>query len=395
MRVLPRLALSICLLAGTLSAAIHEKVIYSFNADNGYAPISGLLLDASGNIFGTTQDGGVYGNGTVFEVVFAGGVASETVLYSFQGGSSDGEIPQGTLVMDKAGNLFGTTYEGGNSDHGIVFELSPSQGGWTENIIHAFGSASGDGCYPVGGLVMDSTGNLYGTTVGCGTGNDGTVFELTPSGGSWSESVLWNFDGVDGQSPEGCVSFDKFGKNLFGTTASGGFYGQGNVFKLSRESGVWKETSIFSFTGGANGCIPSGGVVVDDDENLYGTTQICGADQVGTLFQLGPTKGQWTMAILHTFTGGLDGAVPVATLRIDEHRNLYGTTLYGGLYGLGTVFEMTAANNWAETAYSFKGGANDGANPYAGVVVRKGVVFGTTELGGTNNVGTIFGVASK
>lgn len=394
--VLLRSAFSILLLVGTLQAAIHDRVAYSFGGDNGSSPVSGLLLDANGNIFGTTEGGGVDEYGTVFEVAFAGGAPSEKVLHSFQGGSSDGAFPNGSLVMDKAGNLFGTTLTGGSpSNYGIVFELSPSQNGWTETVLHAFGSTPDDGCRPTGDLVMDSAGNLYGATAACGALGGGAIFELMPSGDSWFEVVIWAFRGNDGYEPNGGLVFDKSANNLYGTTVSGGFFGVGNVFKLTRQGGVWNATSVFSFTGGDNGCWPYGSVVRDVLGNLYGTTSSCGADNVGTVFQLTPSEGQWTMTLLHTFTGGVDGAEPQGTLKLDGHKNLYGSTALGGQYGMGTVFELQPGNPWVETEYSFKGGEEDGANPYAGIAIRRGIVYGTTAAGGTNNLGTIYGIVSK
>lgn len=394
-RVLLFLTVSILLRVGTLQAAIHERVAYAFGGDSGSSPVSGLLLDASGNIFGTTEGGGVNENGTVFEVVNTRGERSEIVLHSFQGGSSDGAFPNGSLIMDTAGNLFGTTLAGGAPNNGIVFELSPSQSGWTENILHAFGSTPDDGCRPTGDIVMDSAGNIYGATAGCGALGGGTIFELIPSGDSWSEVVIWAFRGNDGYQPNGGLIFDKSENNLYGTSVSGGFFGLGNVFKLTKQGGVWTATSVFSFTGGDNGCWPYGSVVRDVLGNLYGTTSSCGADNVGTVFQLTPSEGQWAMTILHTFTGGVDGAEPRGTLKIDGRKNLYGTTSLGGQNGMGTVFELQPGNPWVETEYSFKGGERDGANPYAGIAIRRGIVYGTTATGGTYNLGTIYAIVSK
>jgi uncharacterized repeat protein (TIGR03803 family) len=380
--------------------AVTEKVLHSFSGSpDGADPAASLVLDGLGNLYGTTYDGGAFGYGTVFELTRSEGW-TEKILYSF-GAAPDGENPRGGLVFDKAGNLYGTTEHGGpfsgEDGYGTVFELSPSEAGWTEEIIYDFGNSSGDGCFPVDSLTIDSLGNLYGTTANCGVEGGGTVFELSPSSGAWSETILWAFNFTDGDSPEGGVVFDSAG-NLYGTTYAGGFYAGGNVYKLFQESGDWTETSIFSFTGGDNGCYPDGSVILDKAGNLYGTTSECGADDVGTVFKVTPTQeGQWTMSILHTFTGGTDGGRSAAGLIFDSVGNLYGTTFYGGLFGNGTVFSLTPkkGGKWTEAEYSFVGGPDDGANPYAGVILGSGAVFGTTSYGGASGQGTVYEITAK
>jgi uncharacterized repeat protein (TIGR03803 family) len=379
----------------TISArAVTEMVLHSFaGPPDGIEPWGSVVLDASGNLYGTTRYGGTFGNGMVFELTLSGGVWTETMLYSFTGGP-DGWGPLGGLILDTAGNLYGTTVAGGNGQ-GVAFELSPLGGSWTEKAIYTFGNTPGDGCNPSAGLTIDSLGNLYGTNTGCGVGY-GTVFELTPSsGGTWTEAILWAFTGLDGASPEAGVVLDNTG-NLYGTTYSGGFYGGGSVFKLSSASGNWMETSIFSFTGGNNGCNPNGDVILDKTGYLYGTTQGCGSDNVGTVFELTPTQGQWDMSVLHTFTGGIDGGRSDAGLKFDSAGNLYGTTQLGGLFGNGTVFRLNPkCGTCTEAEYSFIGGTVDGANPYAGVTFGRGAVYGTTWSGGTTGQGTVYEITAK
>jgi uncharacterized repeat protein (TIGR03803 family) len=374
--------------------AVTETVLHSFTGTpDGASPFSGLVVDNGGNLYGTTLFGGRSGHGTVFELIpESGGGWKERVLYSFAGGL-DGANPIGGVVFDEAGNLYGTTENGGASGDGTVFELSPSGGSWTENIVYAFGGEP-DGCNPEAGPTFDSAGNLYGTTEDCGSFGGGAVFELSRSGGGWDEAVIWSFNGTDGAAPHDTPVFDKAG-DLFGTTQGGGGFAQGNVFKLTLGSEGWTETSIFSFTGGGNGCAPSGGVILSAGD-LFGTTSECGTDDVGTVFELTPTIGQWRMFVLHTFTGGRDGGEPVGGLKLDSGGNLYGTTPLGGRFGYGTIFKLAATNDYDdEVEYSLMGGDADGATPYSGLTFNKGAAFGTTLAGGANGLGTVYEITAK
>jgi uncharacterized repeat protein (TIGR03803 family) len=392
-------ALFVAVLALT-GFAQAEKVIYSFSGvADGYGPDAPLTLDSAGNLYGTTSAGGPNdGAGTVFMLTRSGATWTKTILYSFTGGS-DGANPYSRVIFDGSGNLYGTTDGGGDFGCGTVFELTPSSGGWTQRTIYAFiGAGQGDGCNPFAGLTIDTTGNLFGTTQTGGNG-EGIVFELTPSGGGWTETVLWALNGVEGGAPRSGVVFDNAG-NIYGTASSGGVFGGGTVFRLTRASGGgWSGASIFSFTGGANGCSPFGGVVFDSVGNLYGTTQLCGTDEVGTVFRLTPTIGQWQMSVIHTFTGAVDGAYPLTGVVFDSAGNLWGTTYYGGLFGNGTVFRLSPPSNgrrWTESEYSFTGG-NDGASPSAGVTFGNSgtTVFGTTTGGGTNDLGVVYQISVK
>jgi len=389
-----RCVIGLCLatlICATAAFAVTEKVLHSFTGSpDGDVPYGALVIDASGNLFGTTLEGGSGGDGTVFELSPSGSGWTETVIHSFTG-APDGAEPWGSLVFDAAGNLYGTTQHGGTpSDGGVVFKLSPSGNGWSETVIYSFESGA-DGCQPTAGLTIDSLGNLYGTTTSCGI-NFGTVFELSPSGDAWNETTLWEFGGVDGANPYSGVTFHGSG-NLYGTTVNGGYFGLGNVFKLTNKSGSWIESSVFSFTGGNNGCEPYGGLVFSTFTGDYvGTTKDCGADNVGTVFELTPTRGQWTMTILHSFTGAVDGALSTSGIvSVFESGNgrLYGTTQFGGFWGNGTVFSLNFPF-WRESEYSFVGAPTDGANPYPGLTLGKGGAFGTTSAGGTNNLGTVY-----
>ena len=269
-------------------------------AANGGYPEAGLISDSQGNLYGTTNRGGASNAGTVFELTppaIAGGAWTETVLHAFTGGS-DGGNPEAGLIADSQGNLYGTTYQGGASGYGTVFELTPpaiAGGAWTETVLHAFAAGS-DGAFPAAGLIADSKGNLYGTTIGGGGSNAGagTVFELMPpaiAGGAWTETVRHAFTaGGDGGYPAAGLIADSKG-NLYGTTTGGGGsgYGPGTVFELTPPANnfeVWREAVLYAFTGGSDGGNPAGALIVDSNGNLYGTTYIGGASGHGTVFEL-------------------------------------------------------------------------------------------------------------
>ena len=329
-----------------------EKVLHNFGqGSDGSQPAGGLIFDAAGRLYGTTYFGGSNGYGTVFQLIpSAGGDWTEKVLHSFSG--TDGSNPvYGSLTFDAAGNLYGTTYAGGSYGLGTVFELTPNPhaigGSWAEKVLHNFGQGS-DGSQPENGLIFDAAGNLYGTTYAGGSYGVGAVFELTPSmGGGWSEKVLHNFgQGSDGSQPVGGLIFDAAGR-LYGTTQVGGSFYHGTVFELTPEpGGDWTEKVLHNFSGGADGAVPNVGLIFDAAHNLYGTTDLGGAYGWGTVFELAPSPhavgGGWTAQVLHNFGQGSDGADPYGTLILDPAGNLYGVTEYGGAYHFydGTVFEL-------------------------------------------------------
>ena len=400
----------------------QETVLYDFAAasDGGY-PVAGLILDASGNLYGTTSGGGSSsacgstGCGVVFELTPNAGTWKQTVIHNFAGGS-DGSNPQAALVMDAAGNLYGTTV-GENTtctpagSCGTVFELTPNgTGGWTESVIYSFKGGT-DGIAPNAALIIDSSGNLYGTTyfggvsscyanVGCGT-----VFQLHPdSGGGWTEKVLHRFvGGSDGAFLRGGLVFDHSG-NLYGTTESGGSRGCfgngcGTIFRLNRYNG-WSELVLDRFTGGSDGNFLDGSLIFDGVSSFYGTT-LGGGDTscviagelpgCGTVFQLTHSTSGWTKTILHNFSGGIDGSTPLGGLTFDSNGDLYGTTNQGGStgcygsYGCGTIFELSPSQTgWNESVvYVFSGGA-DGSNPqWVNLAIDSANnLYGTTQAGG-------------
>jgi uncharacterized repeat protein (TIGR03803 family) len=324
-----------------------ESILHNFPSSlhDGEGPNGGLLQDDSGIWYGTTAGGGAYYLGTVFQLKHGSGGWVENILYSFGTHSDDGYEPAAGLAMDKRGNLYGTAPQPWST----AFELTPGSGGWDETIMHHFGVSKGDGAGPYAGLILDAVGNLYGTTEGggneCGSSGCGTVYELSPEpNGKWKEAVLHRFDnnGHDGFTPGfGTLVLDGSG-SLYGTTAGGGCCG-GVVYQLTPgASGRWNETILYDFKGGSKGFEPGAGVVMDKAGNSYGTTIYGGSGcDCGVVYKLAPTRsGKWKYTVLHTFVGS-DGAQPRANLILDDKGNLYGTTITGGAYGGGVVFELT------------------------------------------------------
>ena len=327
-----------------------NTLVYAFKGNRDGAGPNSVILDSAGNLYGTTYYGGkgecIGGCGYAFELTPTGGPEwSKSVLYEFNG--REGEYPVTGLVFDPAGNLYGTV-QGGDSGFGAVFELVRNgHGGWTQTILKKFSGVDGD--YPDSSLVLDAAGNVYGTTGWGGKGacQCGVVFELVRSEqGRWKEKVLHDFGGADGSAPYGVV-FDDAG-NLYGSTLGGGKYNSGVVFELSPEPhGKWKEKILYAFSGGADGGGSVNGVILDAAGNLYGTTNDGGdlscapPSGCGVVFELIPSnKGPWKEKVLHVFTGGNDGNEPNAVIQ-DNAENLFGTTFLGGPDDSGIAFEIT------------------------------------------------------
>ncbi len=367
-----------------------ESILYSFagGPTDGLRPAAGLIIDSAGSLYGTTSAGGANtstggsnGDGTVFKVSASG---MESVLYSFIGSPTDGMRPQAGLIMDSAGNLYGTTEAGGATVDGTVFKVTPAG---SESVLHSFGAVP-DGSGPFSGLVMDSIGDLYGTTFAGGASDNGTVFKVTPTG---TESVLYYFKGgtSDAAGPRAGLIMDSAG-DLYGTTAFGGVNNDGTVFKISA-SGT--ETVLYSFAGGTtDGSDPMGRLIMDGLGNIYGVTNTGGVINDGTVFEI---NASGTESVLHSFTGRpTDGANPNAGLVMDSSGNLYGVTGYGGLNNDGTVFKISAAGT-ESVLYSFAGGATDGSGPVGRLVIdSEGNLYGTTLFGGNcvslGGCGTVF-----
>jgi uncharacterized repeat protein (TIGR03803 family) len=404
----------------------REKILASFTGKgSGGWPNGALISDAAGNFYGVTYHGGIpvstLGLGTVFEMSpTAEGGWTTKLIYRFQLGA-DGHWPVGGLVMDSSGNLYGMTQGGGTNlcqdgydlfSCGTVFELSPNgSGGWSEKIIYNFSEK--DGFYPQWGLILDSAGNLYGTTAFGGSKQNenkgvGTVFELRPSGEGWTYRVLHSFHSgtTDGWVPSGPLVSDAagnlYGETLFGGQAAIGFQsGNGIIFGLIHTASGWKEEILFDFgsdSSGASGVAPNGGLIFDSAGNLYGTTFYGGIGYgFGTVFELTPTNGgAWNETVLYSFLSNGDNAAnPAAGSVMDSAGNLYGTTSWGGsAYRSGTVFELKPSANGAWTyvgLYSFGSYATDGYQPNSSLLFdSKGSLYGTTNGGGTGGYGTVF-----
>jgi uncharacterized repeat protein (TIGR03803 family) len=387
------LLLSIVAVTGTCWSQPSEQIIYTFRnrLDGGY-PNSGLTMDAAGNLYGAAETGGITGHGTVFELTPNGaGGWTETVLYNIGVNVLDGIQPLGGVVFDSQGNLYGTTSSGGSLGYGTIYKLSPTANGWTETGVYPFNGANG--ANPNATLTVDSADNVYGTAGFGGPHGKGVVFELVGT----NIHILHGFSGGnDGAVPLSTLALDSAG-HLYGTTAGGGTDGAGVVFQLTLVNGSWKEAVLYSFVTGAGiGGAPMGGVTLDSSGNVYGTA--CGNGAAGTtggVFKLTRiSSGKWKSSILYTFEGPTDGYCPGASLVFDTTGNLYGTTRQGGNRGLGTVFELspTASGQWDEAfLYSFQGG-RDGANPITSAVVldASGNIYGTTTYGGTADTGVVF-----
>lgn len=423
----PRLIVGILALAVTLP--IRSQAFAGFinlwnfgSVDDGANAIATLVHDRAGDLYGTTQNGGNHGGGVAFELsppATNGGTPSESILWNFGATPSDGANPAAGMIWDKSGNLYGTTLGGGAYSGGTVFELiapSSSGGQWTESTLWDFGK-SADGLNPYSGLMINPTnGSLYGTTQGGGTHGGGTAFKLDPpsaSGGSWSQSVLWNFgDHTDGINPyaSGLVR-DKSG-NLYGTTRYGGVYGNaargGIVFELTPPSTIgsrWSESVVWNFGNGTDGFDPYAGVIIDSSGHLYGTTLLGGTGYVGsrrsggTVFELIPPStsgGPWTESILWNSSKNL--TQPWGGLIMDTNGNLYGTTSLD----CGTVFELsppsTDQTDWAFSVLgNFLNTTVAPCFPLRSLTMDlAGNLFGTSYYGGTyhasNGGGTVFEV---
>jgi uncharacterized repeat protein (TIGR03803 family) len=387
------------------SATAQETILYSFGttSTDGRNPYGNLIFDDAGNLYGTTANNGAFGGGTVFELSpVAGGGWTETSLHSFNPNTKDGYSPFASLIFGATGNLYGTAAKGGAHGGGTVFELSPNaSGSWTEKTLHNFTqSSTTDGYDPQGNLVLDAAGNIYGTTDQGGPHSSGIAFELSPNGtGGYAEKLLHAFGASadDGNYPNSALIFDAAG-NLYGTTEFGGLHTYGTAFELIPEAGgKWTEKILHNFNNnGTDGYQPEAGLIFDAAGNLYGTTEYGGVNFAGAVIELKPaTGGHWTESVLHSFTDqNPDGGYPVALLVFDPAGNLYSTTAGGGVYGDGMVFELSPATGgtWTETQiYSFNESAGDGFIPLGALVLDSaGNLYGTTAGGGVYGGGTVF-----
>lgn len=378
------------------SAQARGSVLFPFPAAPAcWSPLAPLVADNRGNLYGTGSFGGVANAGCVFELSPDEDEWEETVIQTFNG--ADGSDPRTSLTFDKAGNLFGTA-GGGAYGGGIVFELSPSvEGAWAETVLYNFGGWEGDGWGPEGKLIFDGQGNIYGITGSGGPHEVGTVFKLNPSDGGWTETILYSFssgiNGPGGSFPAGGLVADREGR-LYGVTLEGGEFGGGALFELSpSESSTYAEKIIHSFDG-TDGSSPDS-LAIDNSGNLYATTEFGGLGWGAVTELIKQADGSWGENVLHMMNGD-DGSSVVGPVVFDETGNLYAAAEFGAINGMGSVFMLTPthAGPWTETVlhrfdFQFPDG-EDGRSPYAGVIVLDGKLFGTTSGGGINNAGIVF-----
>jgi len=333
----------------------------SFAETNGYQPQQAVTVTPNGTLLGTTFYGGPGGPechyfgpgcGTIFQLQPPASFCQSfscpwtvTEVHQFVGGPSDGQFPNlGGFTMDAAGNYFGTAENGGTFGDGMVYELSPTGHGWTMSQVFNFGNVYTDGAFPVGGVVFDRFGNLYGVTVQGGN-HEGAVYQLSPSASGWNIHLIHAFNpDTDGASPFGAPVMDSAG-NIYGTTLSYGPNNGGTAWEASPSNGGgWRFSVLYAFSGGEG---PDGGLLMDRAGNLYGAILSGGAYGYGAAFKLSPGNGGWTYTSLHDFTGGSDGGGPLSNFSMDANGNLFGVAGYGGestqecVSGCGVVFEIT------------------------------------------------------
>jgi uncharacterized repeat protein (TIGR03803 family) len=389
------IAAALLVVSTPFAFAQTENVLYSFPGSPTGSGSAARLTLHDGKLYGTTSGGG-NGYGTVFELSPGGsGTWNENTLYTFTGGADGNDPDYSYVIFDSAGNLYGTTVFGGKYEHGVVFELSPSANGWTESVLHSFSGRYSS--YPANGLVMDSAGNLYGTTDNCcsGPGEDGAgVFELMKSS-SWTEKTLFTYPSAGSAG----LAIDSHG-DLFGYAYIKS--GTTTVFELSPDGkGGWTEKSLYMLTIAQGALSLNGSPALDKHGNLYGVTEYTGPEGYGTVFKLSPSSTEWTYQLLYNFNGTTDGSHPVGGPTLDSKGNIYGTTQLGGAYceaedggGCGEVYKLTlqADGNYTEQVlWSFDVTNNGGGFPLAPVILNSsGDIFGTTPTAGANGQGNVY-----
>jgi uncharacterized repeat protein (TIGR03803 family) len=396
------LAISCTFVLDRSASAVTETTLHAFtNGSDGGAPAAGLISDSNGNLYGTAFEGGASGYGTVYKLTHSASGWTETALYNFDGGTGDGAFPNYDLAFDAAGNLYGMTSSGGIDwtnpvvrGWGTVFELTPSGSEWTESVIHFFVS----GFRPSSGLVIDKTGDMFGETGGSGMAAGGSIYEMKNESTGWKFGTLSTFDGTDdGNYPNGGLILDD-AANLYGTTNSGGAVCCGTVFEVKHgANNTWTQSLLYSFAGGTDGGFPQAPLVSNGPGKLYGTTMTggdlsCGSGGCGVVFELSLSGGIWTETVLHSFTDSPDGNDSQAGMTFDKAGNLFGTTTTGGADGYGSVFELMpqSAGEWEETIlYSFTNG-KDGAYPSNALLRGLGNIYSTASGGGQFGWGVVF-----
>ncbi len=371
-------------------------MLYSFSGGNDGGDAASGLVIRGGNLYGTTVVGGTYACGTIFKLAPKKSVPwHESVLYSFDCYGT-GKTPYGGVTFDRKSNLYGSTVSGGSggscgsSGCGVVFQLTAQA---AENVLHSF-TGGNDGFGPGGSLAIDSTGHLYGTTPDGGTNAEGTVYEISRARRTWHESVIHAFTGGKdgGVGSLGTLLVDSSG-DLYGVTEIGGAHSAGTVFKMTRTlKNRWNLKTLYAFKGTPDAASPYGGLIQDASGNLYGTTYYGGAHGFGSVFELvASARGKYHDRVLYSFRGGSDGSSPTSTLIAGASGRLYGTTSAGGgSCDCGTIFDLDATSGSETVLHSF-GSSGDGAYPYYGLTQDSGGhLYGTTVQGGTFNQGAVF-----
>jgi uncharacterized repeat protein (TIGR03803 family) len=320
--------------------------------------------------------------------------ATTDVIFSFA--EDNGEYADTDLETDSAGNIYGTTVLGGDFGSGTVFQLNPTPNGWVQTVLYSF-TGGADGGEPYKGVSLDRAGNLYGTAVTGGSGSCeggcGVVYKLTKSGGTWTQTVIHAFTGGDdGSGPGARVTVDRRG-NIYGMAPTGGAYGVGTIYKIHQVAGAWSFRVIHTFTGGDDGATGSAGRMILRRGRLYGAATTGGAHGSGVIFELSPRAvGEWDFRTIYAFNGQPDGSFPYGALLFGPSGKIYGTTYYGGANGIGAVYELSQRRlgEWTENViYSFQEGT-DGNSPISNLVFDPaGNLYGTTSEGGLGS-GTIF-----
>lgn len=389
---------AVAILASSAWAAVPQ-IIYNFAGDNDGEYIdSDLVIDGAGNLYGTSVQGGAFGSGTVFQLTPSGNGWTHTVLYSFTGGADGGEPYKGVTV-DSQGTLYGTAVTGGGGSCeggcGVAYKLTHSGGVWTQTVIHTF-SGGDDGSGPGSGLTLGPNGTLYGMTPTGGANSQGVIFLLRPMpNGNWQLKVIHAFTGGD-DGAGGSAGRLLLSKGiLYGATTVGGANGKGIVFQLTHKTGGWQFTTLYAFKGQPDAGFPYGSLAFDSQGNLYGTTYYDGANNLGSVYQLArQLDGTWQERVLYSFKGGKDGSNSISNVVFDKTGALYSTTSAGGAScDCGVIFKLTPGVNgkWKESVtYRFKG-APDGGFVYNGMVGDSaGNFYGATVHGGTGDDGTVY-----
>ena len=391
------IALMLTVIASQPAQAQTFTVLHTFTGgQDGKYPYAGVTLDKAGrNLYGTTHNGGngLLSPGTIYKLQHNGSDWTFSSLYSFTGFGYDGEIPQGRVTFGPNGSLYGTA----NLVFSLGPQLTicfHSPCPWMETVIYAF-SGQTDGSAPSGDLIFDHAGNIYGTTQSgglytgpCSGPGCGTVYQLTHAGGVWTENIIHNFTGSDGFVPNSGVIFDTAG-NLYGTAVQGGSSGYGTVFELSPSGGGWTEKVLYNFQSAGDGSYPRAGLVIDQSGNLYGATSNGGAGGGGTVYELSPSGDEWSLTTLYSFSG----SGPWASLTMDASGNIYGTTYGDGAHGLGSIFKLipAPAPPWTYTSLHDFTGGNDGEQPISNVIMdASGNLYGTASNGGAQGVGVVW-----